>query len=57
LGTREGKRSNGKPRHRWEDNIKVYIHKELWGMYWVDLALNTNRWHALVNAVMKLRVP
>jgi hypothetical protein len=54
----EGKRPLGRPRHRWEDNIKV-DHQEVrwWGMDWIDLAQNRKRSWAFVNAVMNLRVP
>ena len=49
----EGKR----PRRRWEDNIKMDL-QELGcgGMHWIDLAEDRDRWRALVNSVMKLRV-
>jgi hypothetical protein len=53
----EGKRPLGRPRLRWEDNIKMDI-QELgcWAMDWVDLVEDRDRWRALVNAVMNLRV-
>jgi hypothetical protein len=54
----EGKRPMGRPRHRWEDNIKAYIQEVgCGGMDWTELAQNRDRWRALVNAVMNLRVP
>ena len=58
VGKPEGKRPLGRPRHRWEDNIKMNL-KEVGcgGMDWIDLAQNKNRWRALVNAVINLRVP
>jgi hypothetical protein len=54
----EGKRPMGRPRRRWEDNIKM-DHQEVGGggMDWIKLAQDRNRWPALVNAVMNLRVP
>ena len=54
VGSYEGKRH----RRRWEDNIKMDL-QELWcgGTNWIELAQNKDRWRALVNAVMKLRVP
>jgi hypothetical protein len=54
----EGKKALGRPRRRWEDNIKMYL-QELGcgGMGWIDLAQDRDRWRALVNAVMKLRIP
>jgi len=58
VGKPEGKRSLGRPRHRWEDNIKMDL-QELGcgGMDWIELAQDRDRWRALVNAVMNIRVP
>jgi hypothetical protein len=57
-GKPEGKRPLGRPRHEWEDNIKMDLHKVGWGsMEWIDLAQDRDGWRALVNAVMNLRVP
>jgi hypothetical protein len=54
----EGRRPLGRPRHRWEDNIKMDLQEVGWGgMDWIDMAQDTDRWRALVNAVMNLRVP
>jgi hypothetical protein len=57
MGKPEGKRSLGRPRHRWVDNIKM-DHLEIgWGdVDWIDLAQDRDKWRALVNAVMNLRV-
>jgi len=54
----EGKRLLGRPRHRWEDNIKM-DHQEVGceGMDWIDLVQDTDRWRVLVNAIMNLRAP
>jgi len=54
----EVKRPLGRPRRRWEDDIKIDL-QELGcrGMDWIELAQGRNRWRALVNAVMNLRVP
>jgi len=54
----EGKRPLGRPRLRWEDNIKMDI-QEVGCAYmdWSELAQDRYRWRALVSAVMKLRVP
>ena len=56
VGKPEGKMSVGRPRRRWEDNINLDIQEVRWGMYWVDLARDMDRWFAVVNAVMNLRI-
>ena len=57
VGKPEGKRPLGRPRRRWEDNIKVDLQKVgCGGMDWIEVAQDRDRWRALVNAVMKLRV-
>jgi len=54
----EGKRPLGRPRRRWEDNIKMDLQDVgCGGVDWIELAQDRDRWRALVNAVMKLRVP
>ena len=53
----EGKRPLGRPRRRWEDNIKVYFRKLGGGGDWKELAQDRDRWRALVNTVMNFRVP
>jgi hypothetical protein len=56
-GGPEGKRPLGRPRREWEDNIKVGLHEVgSWGLDWLELAQDRERWRALVNAVMNLRV-
>jgi hypothetical protein len=57
VGRPEGRRSLGRPRRKWEDNIKIDPQEVGWGMDWMDLAQDRDRWRALVNAVMNLRVP
>jgi len=53
----EEKRPLGKPRCGWEDNIKMDLQEvERGGMVWIDLPQDRDRWWALVNAVMNLRV-
>ena len=57
VGKPEGKRPLGRPRHRWEDNIKMDLQEVgCWGIDWIELAQDRDRWRALVNAVMNLRV-
>jgi hypothetical protein len=58
MGNPEGKRSLGRPRHRWEDNIKMYLLKVGFrGMDWIDLAQDRDIRRTLVNAVLNLQVP
>jgi len=58
VGKPEGKRPLGRPRHRWEDNIKMDLRRVgCRGIDWIELAQDRERWRALVNAVMNLRVP
>jgi len=58
MGKPEGKRPLGRPRHTWEDNIKMHLQEVGCGdMDWIKLAVGRDRWRALVNAVMNLRVP
>jgi len=53
----EGKRALGRPRRRWENNVKMDLQEVgCWGMNWIELAQDRDRWRALVNAVMNLRV-
>jgi hypothetical protein len=58
VGRPEGKRPLGRPRHRWEDNIKVDLREiDIAGANWIQLAQDRVRWRAFVNTVMNLRVP
>ena len=58
VGRPEGKRPLGRPRCRWEDNIKMDIQEVgCRGVDWIKLAQDRDRWRALVTAVMNLRVP
>jgi hypothetical protein len=57
VGKPEGKRPLGRPRHRWEEGIKMDLEEIGWGgVEWIHLAQNRDRWRALVNAVMNLWV-
>jgi len=58
VGKPEGKRPLGRPRHRWDDNIKLDIQEVgCRGMDWIELPQDMDRWRALVNSVMNLQVP
>ena len=58
VGKPEGKRPLGRPRRRWEDNIKIDLQEvECGGMDWIELAQDRDRWRALVSTVMNLPVP
>ena len=57
VGKPEGKRPLGRPRRRWEDNIKIDLQEVGGGEDWMELAQDRDRWRALVNTVMNLRVP
>jgi len=58
VGKPEGMRPLGRQRRRWEDNIKMDLQEMgCEGMDWIKLALDRDRWQALVNAVMNLRDP
>jgi hypothetical protein len=58
VGKPEGKRPIGRPRRRWVDNIRMDLGEVGWGdVDWIGLAQDSNRWRALVNSVLNLRVP
>jgi hypothetical protein len=58
VGKPEGKRPLGRSRNIWEDNIKMDLQEVgCRVMDWIELARDRDRWRALVNAVMNLRVP
>jgi hypothetical protein len=58
VGKPEGKRSLGRPRRRWEDNIKMDVQVVGTGRGdWMELAQDRDRWRALVSTVKNLRVP
>jgi hypothetical protein len=54
----DGRRPLGRPRRRWEDNIKLDLPEVRWGgMDWIDMVQERDTWRAVVSAVMNLRVP
>jgi hypothetical protein len=58
VGWPEGRRPLGRPRRRWEDNIKMDLREIGFGdVDWIHWAQDRDRWRALVNTVMNLRVP
>jgi hypothetical protein len=57
VGKPEGKRPLGRPRRRWMDNIRIDVGEVGWGdVDWIGLAKDRNRWRALVNSLLNLRV-
>jgi len=57
VGKPEGKRTLGRPRRRWEDNIKMDLREVGGGGDWMELAQDRDRWRARVNTVMNFRFP
>jgi hypothetical protein len=58
MGKPEGKRPLVRPRLRWVDNIRINLREVEWGdVDWIGLAQDRNRWRALVNSVLNLRIP
>jgi len=58
VGKSEGNGPFGRPRLRWEDNIKIDLQEVEYGVVdWIELVQERDRWRALVNAVMNFRVP
>jgi hypothetical protein len=58
VGKPERKRPLGRPRRRWVNNIRMDLGEVGWDdVDWIDLAKDRNRWRALVNSVLNLRVP
>jgi hypothetical protein len=58
VGKSERKRPLGRPRRRWVDNIRMDLGEGRWSdVDWIGLAQDRNRWRALVNSVLNLRVP
>jgi hypothetical protein len=58
VGKLEGKRPLGRPRRRWVDNIRMNLGEVGWeDVDWIGLDQDRNRWRAVVNSVLNLRVP
>jgi hypothetical protein len=58
VGKPEGKRPLGRPRRRWVEHIRMDLGEVGWGgVDWIGLAQDRNKWRALVNSVLNLRVP
>ena len=58
MGKPEGKRVLGRPRRRWEDNIKMDLQEVgCGGKEWIEMAQDRDKWQALVNVVMNFLVP
>jgi hypothetical protein len=58
VGKTEGRRPLGRPRCKWDDNMKIDLREIGWGgMVWIDLTQDRDQWRALVNTVMNLQVP
>jgi hypothetical protein len=57
VGKPEGRRPQGRPRRRWSDNIRIDLVGTGWGdVDWIGLAQDRDRWRALVNSLLNLRV-
>ena len=56
VGKAEGRGKLGRTRHRWEENIIMDFREVGWGIDWIDLAQDRNKWRALVNALMDFRL-
>jgi hypothetical protein len=58
VGKLEGKKPLGRPRRRWVDNIRMDLGEVGWGdVDWIGPVKDRNRWRALVNSVLNLRLP
>jgi hypothetical protein len=57
VGRLEGRRQVGRPRRRWVSNIEMDLKIRWGGVDWIGLAQDMDRWRALVNAAMNLRIP
>jgi hypothetical protein len=57
VGKPEERRPLGRPRRRWKDNIKMDLREVGWGVDWIDLVQDGDRWRAVVNTAMNLPAP
>ena len=58
VGNPDGKRLHGRPRHKWDYNIKMDLQEVgNWGVDWIKLAQDRDRWRTLVNMVLNLPIP
>jgi hypothetical protein len=57
VGKYEGRRPFGTLTRTWEDNIEVGLREVEWGVDWIDLAQDWDRWSCVMNAVTNIRVP
>ena len=57
VGKPDGKKTLGRPRRRWDDNIKMDLQEVGGGGDWMELAQDRDRWRALVNMIKNFRVP
>ena len=58
VGKADGRRPLGRPRQKWEDNIRMDLQELGYGvMNWIELAQDRDRWRGFVSVVMNLRVP
>jgi hypothetical protein len=56
VGKPGGKRQLGRPRHRWEDGVRMDLTEIGWGVKWIQVTQDRDRWRAVVNTVMNLRI-
>jgi hypothetical protein len=56
VGNPEGKRPLRRPRHKWEDGMRMNLREIGWGVDWIRLAQDRDRWWAVASTVMNLQV-
>jgi hypothetical protein len=58
VGKPDGRRTLGRPKRKWVDNIKIHLREIGWGtMDWIDLAQERDQWRALVNTAINFHIP